>query len=135
MPRTCSLNFADLGWEPKDLSHLELPFTEEELKRVILDAPKGKSSWADGFIGIFFSSYWEIIREDLIKAVQFFYQMNQQELHYLNQAFVVLVPKKHGPLYAADFRTISLSHSFSKIMSKLMANRLSPDLGTLISIN
>jgi hypothetical protein len=34
MLRTCSLNLADLGWEPKDLSHLELPFTEEELKKL-----------------------------------------------------------------------------------------------------
>jgi hypothetical protein len=61
--------------------------------------------------------------------------MNQQELHYLNQAFVVLVPKKHDPLSIADFRSISLSHSFAKIISKLMANRLGPELGKLISIN
>lgn len=29
VPRQCSLNFSHLGWEPKDLSHLEVVFSEQ----------------------------------------------------------------------------------------------------------
>jgi hypothetical protein len=43
LPRICTLNFSELGWEPRNLSHLDLPFTEDEVKRVILDAPKEKA--------------------------------------------------------------------------------------------
>jgi hypothetical protein len=91
-------SFSELGWKPRNLSHFELPFTEDEAKRVIVDAPKEKAPGPDDFTAIFFSSYWEILRDDLCNVVQFFFHMNQQELHFLNQAFMVLLPKKHDPI-------------------------------------
>jgi hypothetical protein len=48
------LNFEELGWQPKNLSHLEAPFAEEEVKSMILNAPKEKAPGFDGFIGLFF---------------------------------------------------------------------------------
>jgi hypothetical protein len=48
------LNFEELGWQPKNLSHLEAPFAEEEVKSMILNAPKEKAPEFDGFIGLFF---------------------------------------------------------------------------------
>jgi uncharacterized protein YceK len=129
------LNFNALGWEPKQLGHLDLPFSDEEIKRVIMEAPKEKAPDPDGFIGSFFSECWNIIKEDLFRAVQQFYILNQQELHLLNQAFVVLVPKTSNPQKIGDYRPISLTHSFVKIMSKLLANRLAPQLDQLISVN
>jgi hypothetical protein len=68
-------------------------------------------------------------------AIHHFYSMNHQELQLLNQAFVVLVPKKEDPQSINDFRPISLTHSFSKIISKILANMLGPELHHLISIN
>jgi hypothetical protein len=50
-------SFSELGWKPRNLSHFELPFTEDEAKRVIVDAPKEKAPGPDDFIAIFFSSY------------------------------------------------------------------------------
>jgi hypothetical protein len=67
--------------------------------------------------------------------VHFFYIMNQQDLHYLNQAYVVLIPKKPFPETIIDYRPISLIHIFTKIISKILANRLSPELHHLISTN
>jgi hypothetical protein len=61
--------------------------------------------------------------------------MNQLGLLFLNQDFVVLVPKKSNPTTITDYMPISLSHSFAKIVSKLLANRLGPELDQLISIN
>jgi hypothetical protein len=48
---------------------------------------------------------------------------------------VVLIPKKSNPQRAADFRPISLTHNFAKIISKILANRLGPELNHLVSIN
>jgi hypothetical protein len=135
VPRQWSLNLSELGWEPKQLNHLNLPFTEEEIKSVIISAPKEKAPGPDGYVGLFFSSCWNIIRMDLIQAVNQFYHMNQQGLQFLNQAFVVLIPKKENPQRVSDYMHISLTHSFAKIISKHLANRLAPELHHLISIN
>jgi hypothetical protein len=56
-------------------------------------------------------------------------------LHFLNQALVVLIPKKKNPQRVPDFRPISLTHSFSKIISKMVANRVSLELEHIISVN
>jgi hypothetical protein len=54
VPRNCTLNLANLGWQPRDLQHLDQRVNEEELKKVIMDAPKEKAPDPDDFIGIFF---------------------------------------------------------------------------------
>jgi hypothetical protein len=70
-----------------------------------------------------------------MRAVDQFYILNQQGLHFLNQAFVVLIPKKENPQRVTNFRAISLTHNFAKIITKVLANRLEPELDSLISIN
>jgi hypothetical protein len=65
VPRSCVLNLASLDWQPKDLNHLEHAFTEEKLRRVVLEAPKEKALGLDGFIGLFFARCWDIIKEIL----------------------------------------------------------------------
>jgi hypothetical protein len=98
-------------------------------------SPKRKGPWTDGFIGLFFSSCWRILKDDLTNAPHHFHSMNQQGLHLLNQAFVLLIPKRQDAIKVSDFRLISLIHSFAKILSKLLANRLGLELNHLISIN
>jgi hypothetical protein len=70
-----------------------------------------------------------------MNAVQHFFTLNQKGLHLLNQAFIVLIPKKANPQRITDFSPISLIHSFSKMISKILANRLAPMLPSLISNN
>jgi hypothetical protein len=135
VPRQCTLNFSELECETRNLDHLDNPFSEDEIRKVVMSAPKEKSPGPDGYIRLFFSSCWHILKEDLIKATQHFYLMNSQGLHLLNQAYVVLVPKKQNATKVGDFRHISLIHSFAKVLSKLLANRLSPELNQPISMN
>jgi hypothetical protein len=53
----------------------------------------------------------------------------------LNQAYVVLIPKKDNPSRVLDYRPISLTHSFARIVTNILANRLGPELDHLVSIN
>jgi hypothetical protein len=53
-PRSCALNFSNLGWLQRQLSHLDVHVQMDELRRVILEAPKEKAPGPDGFIRIFF---------------------------------------------------------------------------------
>jgi hypothetical protein len=61
--------------------------------------------------------------------------MNQQSLHFLNQALVVLIPKKDNPTKVTDYKPISLTHRVAKIITKVLTNRLAPKLHQLISVN
>jgi hypothetical protein len=135
VPRSCLLNVSVHGWQPRDLNHLDLPFTHEDIKNTIMKAPKEKALGPDGFIEPFFSHCWEIIKEDIVNAVNQIYSLNQHGMHFLIQAFVVLIPKKENSQAVSDFRPISLTHSFAKIITKLLAKRLAPVLDNLISYN
>jgi hypothetical protein len=63
VPHKCKLDFSNLGWQPRSLLHLDEPVTENELQSVIMEAPKEKAPGPNGFIGLFFSSCWDIINE------------------------------------------------------------------------
>ncbi|XP_050232969.1 uncharacterized protein LOC126681474 [Mercurialis annua] len=53
----------------------------------------------------------------------------------LNTAFLVLIPKFQGASDIKDFRPISLINGVFKLLSKVLANRLSQDLPSIISEN
>ena len=54
---------------------------------------------------------------------------------YFSHSCIVLLPKVNNPNKLTEFRPISLSNFTSKIISKLVSNRLSPILPALISSN
>jgi hypothetical protein len=53
----------------------------------------------------------------------------------LNRSLITLIPKRPDAMAVSDFRPISLVHCFSKLFSKLIANRLRGRLGELVSSN
>ena len=53
----------------------------------------------------------------------------------MNYTHIVLIPKKNDPMYMADFCPISLENVISRIVSKVMANRLKCVLPNIISDN
>jgi hypothetical protein len=76
-PRKHHINFAGIRWQPQQLMHLDLPFTEQEVASTIKSLHAEKSPGPDGFIGLFFKTCWEIIKVDLMAAVNQFYNLNQ----------------------------------------------------------
>jgi hypothetical protein len=53
----------------------------------------------------------------------------------LNDAYHILLKKKPQPVQLTDYRPISLIHSFSKLVTKCLANRLAAVLDRLVSHN
>ena len=51
----------------------------------------------------------------------------------INSTFLALIPKEVNPAYFDRFRPISPCNASYKILDKLLANRLKPLLGSLIS--
>jgi hypothetical protein len=48
-------------------------------------------------------------------------------------AFITLLPKLQPAFYAKDYRPISLVHSFAKLVTKILANRLADKLHEMVS--
>ena len=89
--------------------------------------PLDKAPGPDGFTGRFYKTCWNIIKGDIMLALEAIQRGHVFKFKLLNTAFITLLPK--------DFRPISLIHSFAKLVTKVMANRLVPLLPTLVPSN
>lgn len=130
-----TLNWELLNIQRHNLQFLEEEFTEEEINAVVMDQKLDKAPGLDGFIGIFFKTSWDIIKEDLTLAVQFFYNQHGQHFNILNSAQIILVPKKNEAKRITNYKPISLTSSIAKLISKLLASRLAQVLNDLVSRN
>jgi hypothetical protein len=111
---------------------LERPFQEEDIFQSLLSMEVDKVSGPNGFTIAFFRSCWSIVEVDLMN---FFHNFHEHErfVKSLNANFISLIPKKLGQLEARDFKLVSLIGSVYKILAKVIANRLQPIVGNLIS--
>jgi hypothetical protein len=76
-----------------------------------------------------------VIKEDIMAAIHAFSQGDQRGLHKFNNALIVLLPKKASAAAPVDYRPITMIHSFAKLISKILALRLTPKLDALIDKN
>lgn len=68
-------------------------------------------------------------------AFNAFWALDGRSFHLLNDALLILLKKKAAPEMIKDFRPINLMHSFGKLVTKCLANRLAPFLQILIKPN
>jgi hypothetical protein len=58
-----------------------------------------------------------------------------RNMRALNAAYITLLPKTEDALHVKDYRPISLVHSFTKLVTKILANRLAGRLKQMVSPN
>ena len=75
--RQFTLDWDRLGLPSHDLSALEDEFTEQEVHAVIKEIAADKAPGPDGYIGAFYKESWQLIKDDLLAAINYFY--NQHE--------------------------------------------------------
>jgi hypothetical protein len=114
---------------------LDAPITEEEVWNTIKKLPKDKAPGPDGFTGRFYRDCWQIIKKEIMEAISAVWSRKFRNFDILNSAFIILLPKVEGANRAKDFRPISLVHSFAKLITKLLANRLAGQLQQMVSPN
>jgi hypothetical protein len=117
-----------------ELSHLDNPFTEEEIANVIKEMPIDKAPGPDGFNGKFLKKCWDLVKNDFMKLVNDFYDGNIN-LESINTAYITLIPKNNNPQTMNDYRPISLVSLPLKFITKLMANRLQKDIIPILHEN
>lgn len=134
LPRTSSLDLNFFHRNGMDLTPLDSPITEE-VWATIQTLPTDRAPGPDGFTGRFYKACWQVIKTDFMAAIITLQQGDDRKLWLLNSAYITLIPKKPDALSLKDFRPISLVHSFAKLTSKVLANRLTPFLSSLVATN
>ena len=97
--------------------------------------PAGKGPSPDGFTAEFLVACWETIKPDFLMAFDKFHAMNGRGLQKLNEALLLLLPKRADAHSLFDYRPISLIHIFAKLVAKLLSLCLAPRLNTMVSTN
>lgn len=131
--RTINLDALDCPYF--ELESLDRPFSEIEVWNTIKEMPPDKAPGPDGFTGRFYKSCWSVIKVDVMAALHFLWSTNFRNLWKLNSAYITLIPKKPNAEQVKDFRPISLVHSFAKLVTKILANRLAGRLDEMVSPN
>jgi hypothetical protein len=114
--RSRNFNWNIIPTPPCDLSDLDAPFLEEEVKAVVDDTACDKAPEPDGFTGAFFKACWNTMKDDIMAVINQFSNLHSSNLHWLNSANIALIPKKDGAEDVTDFRPISLIHAISKLI-------------------
>ena len=91
-----------------------------------------KSPGLDGMSPFFFQKYWNIVERDVTKAILYILHSGHF-LRKMNYTHIVLIPKINKPKIVVDFRLISLTNVISRLVSKVIANRLKLILPNVIS--
>nr|GEU36894.1 RNA-directed DNA polymerase, eukaryota, reverse transcriptase zinc-binding domain protein [Tanacetum cinerariifolium] len=76
--------------------------------------------------------YWKIIDNDVVDAVSQFFSSGILRLG-CNSLFITLIPKTQEAKVVKDFQLVSLIGSVYKIIAKILANRLTLVISSLIS--
>lgn len=90
-PKLEGLEFKMLS--DKQRAWLERPITEVEVKNVIWSTEDDKNPGPDVFTMAFYKTYWELIREDVMKTMEFFYYGSSLDRGG-SATFISLIPKK-----------------------------------------
>ncbi|KAJ9553154.1 hypothetical protein OSB04_017199 [Centaurea solstitialis] len=113
---------------------LERSFTETEVKDAVWSCGNNKAPGPDGFTFEFIRKYWTIVSKDFFDAVKF-YESNPLINPGSNSSLITLVPKVKDPISLADYRPINLIRCVTKVISKILAERIKVVLDSVVSKN
>ena len=91
-----------------------------------------KSPGPDGMPSYFFQKFWQIVKSDIVHAVQSFFHSGHI-LKSINETLISLIPKTENPTTITEFRPISLCNIIYKIISKVLTSRFKSVLNVCIS--
>ncbi|GJZ05256.1 RNA-directed DNA polymerase, eukaryota [Tanacetum coccineum] len=114
------------------IDDLDRPISVDEIKAAVWDCGENKSPGPDGYTFEFYRHFWDLISSDLCAAVTYFFE-NGGFPRGCNSSFIALIPKVLDAKFVSDFRPISLIGSVYKVITKILANRLSVVISDLVS--
>ena len=106
----------------------------EEIEAALKSIGDLKAPGVDGYGAKFFKATWCTVKNDVTRTVLDFFRDGGFDARF-NRTLVTLIPKHDQAIKVKDYRPISCCTTVYKIISKVIANRLSKVLGSIISNN
>ncbi|GJX80170.1 hypothetical protein Tco_0328319, partial [Tanacetum coccineum] len=106
--------------------------SEQEIRDAVWACGSDKSPGPDGFLFSFIKKYWDVLKPGILAFILDFYSSGYIP-QGCNSSFITLIPKLNSPTVVSDFRPISLIGAQYKIIAKILANRLSQVIDSIIS--
>ncbi|KAL0287707.1 UNVERIFIED_CONTAM: Transposon TX1 uncharacterized protein [Sesamum radiatum] len=107
------------------------PVQKHEIKEALADINEDSAPGPDGFSSGFFKASWDVIGEDVCRAVMEFFN-HDRLLKQLNATLITLIPKVQLPTKVGDFRPIACCNVIYKIITKIMVKRMQIVLEKLV---
>lgn len=117
-----------------DLSNLQNSFSKMEIETAVKQLAKNKASGPDGIPNELIQKHWPLFKDELTSIIHAFYD-HSLNLAEVNQANIIMIPKKEISENVGGYRPISVMNVVPKLIPKLLANRLRTVLPDLISTN
>ena len=112
---------------------LTQPYSEDDVRRALFSMHPSKSPRPNGMTPFFFQKFWHIVGHDVTLAVLSVLH-SEKYLMKMNYTHIVLIPKKkNDPQNIMEYCPISLGNVVSRIISKVLANRVKSFLPKIIS--
>ena len=109
-------------------------FTADKEHKALKQMHPKKSPGPNGMPPLFYQHFWSLAGECVTKTVLDFLNHDIIPLNF-NETHIVLIPKVKIPTKITQYRPISLCNVFSRLTSKVIANRLKRLLPCIISEN
>lgn len=122
-----------ITWEDNQ-ALIQLP-SDEDVKTAVFELHPDSVAGPDGFNGKFFQVCWYIIAEDVCVLWLKTSLVVTLLTKYFTHTCLVLIPKVESPSTFSQLRPINLSNFSNKIISKIISNRLTDLLPSIISEN
>ncbi|KAK4390427.1 hypothetical protein Sango_2106000 [Sesamum angolense] len=111
--------------------YTSLLVTPTEVKAAVFHISDNKAPGPDGYTSCFFKNAWNIVGDLVCRVVMDFFR-SRRMLRQLNHTIIALVPKYGHSSSVAYYRPIPCCNVICKVITKIIADRLSPSLEHLI---
>lgn len=115
-----------------DSRYLNRPVSATEIESAVFQMGSFKAPGPDGLPPGFFQKNWHVVKESVIHFVSMAFMTRRFPVE-MNESLITLIPKVKHPEDIKHFRPIALTNVITKIISKVIANRMKGLIDKMVS--